>query len=153
MTLARWPNDGAVEIGELKVRDGHAIQGVKGSMSGIFSYADDRPKRWTGEKDAMLHGYWFHDWADQRYRVASIDTEQRTITLPEKPRHAFGFRKGQRYYAYNLLDLDPKFEDEKAGNFRLKADSPAFKIGFQPIPLEKIGLYKDDIRTSLPPTE
>ena len=107
MTLARWPNDGAVEIGELKVRDGHAIQGIKGSMSGIFSYADDRPKRWTGEKDVMLHGYWFHDWADQRYRVASIDTEQRTITLPEKPRHAFGFRKGQRYYAYNLLcELD-----------------------------------------------
>mgnify|MGYP001186422759 CR=1 FL=1 len=107
MTLARWPNDGTVKIGELKVQDGHEIHGAKGSMAGVFTYEGDRPKRWSGEKDVMLHGYWFHDWADQRYRVESIDTRQRVITLPAKPQHAFGFRKGQWYYAYNLLcELD-----------------------------------------------
>jgi len=107
MTLARWPNDGTVKIGELKVQDGHTVHGVKGSMTGIFTYDGDRPKRWAGEKDVMLHGYWFHDWADQRYRVESIDTEQRVITLPAKPQHSFGFRKGQWYYAFNLLcELD-----------------------------------------------
>ena len=107
MTLARWPNDGTVKIGELKVQDGHEVHGVKGSMTGIFTYEGDRPKRWIGERDVMLHGYWFHDWADQRYRVESIDTEQRIITLPAKPVHTFGFRKGQWYYAYNLLcELD-----------------------------------------------
>ena len=107
MTLARWPNDGTVRIGELKVQDGYNIRGTKGSRSGIFTYEGDRPKRWIGEKDVMLHGYWFHDWADQRYRVESIDTEQRIITLPAKPQHTFGFRKGQWYYAFNLLsELD-----------------------------------------------
>ena len=107
MTLARWPNAGTVRIGELKVQDGHTIHGIKGSMTGTFGYEGDRPKRWAGEKDVMLHGYWFWDWADQRYRVESIDTAQRIITLPSKPQHAFGFRKGQWYYAYNLLcELD-----------------------------------------------
>lgn len=107
MTLARWPNKGTVKIGELMVQDGHEIHGRKGSMTGIFTYDGDRPKRWSGETDVMLHGYWFHDWADQRYRVESIDTEKRIITLPAKPAHAFGFRKGQWYYAFNLLcELD-----------------------------------------------
>lgn len=107
MTLARWPNEGTVKIGELKVQDGHAIHGKKGSRSGVFTYEGDRPKRWVGEKDVMLHGYWFWDWADQRYRVEAIDTEQRVITLPSKPQHAFGFAKGQWYYAFNLLsELD-----------------------------------------------
>jgi hypothetical protein len=107
MTLARWPNAGTVRIGDLKVQDGHMIHGIKGSKAGTFTYEDDRPKRWGGEKDVMLHGYWFWDWADQRYRVESIDTEQRVITLPAKPEHAFGFRKGQWYYAFNLLcELD-----------------------------------------------
>ena len=107
MTLARWPNEGFVKIGELKVQDGHAIHGQKGSKVGTFAYDGDRPKRWSGEADVMLHGYWFHDWADQRYRVESIDTERRIITLPAKPQHAFGFRKGQWYYAFNLLcELD-----------------------------------------------
>lgn len=107
MTLARWPNDGTVKIGDLLVQDGHTIHGAKGSMSGVFTYEGDRPKRWIGEKDIMLHGYWFQDWADQRYRVESIDTEKRIITLPSKPQHAFGFRKGQWYYAFNLLcELD-----------------------------------------------
>lgn len=107
MTLARWPNAGTVRVGELKVQDGHVIHGIKGSRVGVFGYEGDRPKQWAGEKDVMLHGYWFWDWADQRYRMESIDTEQRLITLPAKPEHQFGFRKGQWYYAYNLFcELD-----------------------------------------------
>ena len=119
MTLARWPNVGTVRVGELKVQDGHVIHGQKGSKVGTFSYEGDRPKRWVGEKDVMLHGYWFWDWADQRYRVESIDTEQRVITLPAKPAHAFGYKKGQWYYAFNLLcELDQPGEwylDREAG--------------------------------------
>ena len=50
----------------------------------------------------------------------------------------------------NLIDVDPGFEDAKRGNFRLRADSPAWKAGFQRIPLEKIGLYADETRASWP---
>ena len=55
-----------------------------------------------------------------------------------------------RSFQYNLLDLDPKFVDEKALDFRLKDDSPALKVGFKPIPIEKIGLYADACRASWP---
>jgi hypothetical protein len=39
------------------------------------------------------------------------------------------------------LIADPKFVSAKAHDFRLKSDSPAFKIGFQPIDASKAGLY------------
>jgi hypothetical protein len=50
----------------------------------------------------------------------------------------------------NLTDEDPQLVDPARGDFRLKAASPAFKLGFKPIPLERIGLYKDDRRASWP---
>jgi hypothetical protein len=39
----------------------------------------------------------------------------------------------------NLADADLLFVDAAKGDFRLKDDSPAYKIGFKPIPFEKIG--------------
>jgi hypothetical protein len=107
MTLARWPNEGYVTIPEVFGTRPQDIRGTKGFMDGIFSYEGDRPTRWVGEKDILLHGYWFWDWADQRLRVQNLDTAQRRITLEPEPQHAFGFRKGMYYYAYNLLpELD-----------------------------------------------
>lgn len=50
----------------------------------------------------------------------------------------------------NLIDVDPKFVNEKAGNFQLQDDSPAWKIGFQRIPFDKIGLYNDKTRATWP---
>jgi hypothetical protein len=47
----------------------------------------------------------------------------------------------------NLTDADPLFVDAAKGNFRLKADSPAFKLGFEPIPFDKIGPRPQAIRT------
>lgn len=40
----------------------------------------------------------------------------------------------------NLVDVDPLFVNREALNFRLKPESPAFDLGFKPIPWEKIGL-------------
>lgn len=42
----------------------------------------------------------------------------------------------------NLVGVDPLFVDMKKGDFRLRPNSPALKIGFKPIPFEKIGLLK-----------
>lgn len=107
MPLARWPNQGFVKIVDLLGPTPVDVRGTKGCREGIFTYDGDRPKRWAGAKDIMLHGYWFWDWADQRLKVESIDTEKRAVTLQAKPQHAYGFRKGQWYYAYNLLaELD-----------------------------------------------
>ena len=45
---------------------------------------------------------------------------------------------------------DPLFVDATHGDFHLKADSPALKLGFEPIPLEKIGPYPSDSRVTWP---
>jgi hypothetical protein len=50
----------------------------------------------------------------------------------------------------NLLNADPLFVDAKNFNFQLKDGSPAYKLGFQKIPIEKIGLYPDKNRASWP---
>ncbi len=39
----------------------------------------------------------------------------------------------------NLVGQDPGFVDAVHGNFELKPDSPAWKLGFQPLPLRDIG--------------
>jgi hypothetical protein len=46
----------------------------------------------------------------------------------------------------NLTQGDPRFVAPDKQNFQLKPDSPAFKLGFQRIPTEKIGLVRDEYR-------
>jgi hypothetical protein len=52
--------------------------------------------------------------------------------------------------ADNLVGADPGFVARGKMDFRLKPDAPAFKLGFQPIPVEKIGLYRDELRAGWP---
>ncbi len=46
----------------------------------------------------------------------------------------------------NLTEGDPGLVAPEKGDFRLKDDSPALKLGFRPIPFDKIGLYQDEYR-------
>jgi parallel beta-helix repeat protein len=49
----------------------------------------------------------------------------------------------------NLTEGDPGLVAPEKLDFRLKDDSPAFKMGFKRIPAEKIGLYRDEFRRTL----
>ena len=46
----------------------------------------------------------------------------------------------------NLIGVDPRFVGKPPADFRLAPGSPAEKIGFAPIPRDKIGLYPSDDR-------
>ena len=48
---------------------------------------------------------------------------------------------------------DPLFVDPSKDDYRLKPESPAMKLGFKPIPVQKIGPYKDDLRARWPIVE
>ncbi|HEX2971629.1 MAG TPA: right-handed parallel beta-helix repeat-containing protein, partial [Tepidisphaeraceae bacterium] len=102
MTLARWPNKGYIKMVDVLGPTPVDIRGTVGCAEGIFSYDTDRPNRWAGESEVMVHGFWFWDWADQRHKVTSIDVTNKVITVAA-PYHSFGYRKGQWFYAFNLL--------------------------------------------------
>jgi hypothetical protein len=46
----------------------------------------------------------------------------------------------------NSIIADPLFENPEKDDYRLKKDSPAFKLGFKQIPVEKIGQYPSELR-------
>lgn len=103
MTLARWPNRDYLRVGDLKGQKTIAMWGtIRGTKDGKFTYDGDRPNRWKAEREVWLYGFWFWDWADSYQRVASIDTQNRVFTIAPPDSH-YGYRKGQRYYALNLL--------------------------------------------------
>jgi hypothetical protein len=59
-------------------------------------------------------------------------------------------------WADNLVtSADPGFVSATNGNYALKPDSDVYRKipGFQPIPVDKIGLYRDEFRRSLPAPE
>lgn len=45
---------------------------------------------------------------------------------------------------------DPLFVDPEHGDFTLRPESPAWKLGFEPIPFGDIGPYQDDARATWP---
>lgn len=130
MQIARWPNKGFVRIAGVVEPGTVNVRGTKGSRTGKFFYEGDRPERWAGEKDIWLHGYWFWDWSDQRQQVESIDTGKRIITL-KPPYHRYGYRKGQWYYAYNLL-----CEIDEPGEWYLDRETGILYF-WPPSPVEK----------------
>ncbi|MBT4817864.1 MAG: hypothetical protein HN742_30415 [Lentisphaerae bacterium] len=50
----------------------------------------------------------------------------------------------------NLLEEDPLFVDAEKLDFRLRKNSPAWALGFEPIPFGKIGVYDAPERASWP---
>ncbi|MCY2930743.1 MAG: right-handed parallel beta-helix repeat-containing protein [Planctomycetota bacterium] len=142
LPLARWPNEGWARIADVSEKDGPVIKPHEGIRANGFTYEGDRPSRWTGDKDILLHGYWCWDWADSYERVAAIDPAARRIALTP-PCHEYGFRKGQRYYALNLLsELDAPGEwyiDRASGVLYLYPPSEAGKaiveLSVMPAPL------------------
>lgn len=114
MQIARWPNEGYVQIAE--------VPGA--ATDGRFIYDGDRPERWKEANDVWLHGLWTWDWADSYTRIGSIDTEKKIIeTLA--PHGVYGYKKNRRYYALNLLE-----ELDSPGEYYL--DRLAGKLYFWP---------------------
>jgi hypothetical protein len=67
--------------------------------------------------------------------------------------HAFGdpeITAILEQHGNTVMDGDPGFADAANGDYSLNSDSPALAKGFKAIPFDKIGLFTDEYRTSLP---
>ncbi|MBK9389607.1 MAG: right-handed parallel beta-helix repeat-containing protein [Bacteroidetes bacterium] len=102
MRISRYPNSGFMKIKGILNEDPVDVRGTKGDLKGKFLYSDERISKWTNEKDAWVHGYWFWDWSEQRHKVLSINPGKKLIELVP-PYHNYGYRTGQWFYGFNLL--------------------------------------------------
>ena len=59
----------------------------------------------------------------------------------------------ERGFDRNSVVADPLFVDPDNDDYRLRPDSPAYKLGFKPIPVEKIGPYRHELRATWPIVE
>lgn len=83
MTLARWPNEGTVQMDEI-IDPGPTRKDPNGEVhtrGGTFSYSYDRPQYWTQADDIWLDGVFGYSWEWSYNKIASIDTAAKTITL------------------------------------------------------------------------
>ena len=93
MPLSRWPDKGFTNFTDV-VKD-------KDGKTGIV-YQDPHISGWTGEPNILLHGYWYHLWADAWEQVAGIDTNRHVLWLTPPYNH-YTFRKDHPFAAYNVI--------------------------------------------------
>lgn len=106
LTLARWPNDSTVLIGE--VLEPGTGEHIPNAVLPVFRYQEERPAAWFGGRDFWIGGYFAHGYADDMVPVSRIDTTQKTIHVGRQT--TYGFMSGapwRQWYAVNLLqELD-----------------------------------------------
>ncbi len=76
MKLSRWPADGYVTMKQALVTGD-----TQPATPGTFEYREDEPARWSPANGLWLKGQWRVGWEDPAIKVASIDTNARTITF------------------------------------------------------------------------
>ncbi|WP_059044538.1 Ig-like domain-containing protein [Paenibacillus rubinfantis] len=83
MTLARWPNEGTVQMDEI-LDPGPTRKDPNGEVhtrGGTFTYTYDRPQYWMQADDIWLDGIFGYSWEWSYNKIASIDPAAKTITL------------------------------------------------------------------------
>lgn len=103
MQLARYPNKGAIDIGPIIDPGSVPRIGDYTNRGGRFRYADPRHARWVGIPDVWLQGFFNHGFADDKIRVASIDTVRQEVTLSSP--HMYGLGSGQNFNQYVALNV------------------------------------------------
>jgi len=96
------------------IGNGNYVEQAKRDINHCFTIKyDDRVDRWVDAKDALLMGFWYHNWSVQSVGIGKIDTENNYITS-DRPSY-YGVRAGikdyAKFYIYNLIEeLDSKGE-------------------------------------------
>ena len=80
---------------------------------------------------------------------------ERNICVGKWVKEGWNAKPGTLQLTGNLTNAAASFvrppgAPAQAKDFALRRDSPAWKLGFQRLPLDQIGLYRDKVRRSLP---
>jgi hypothetical protein len=138
--------------------------------SKIPVHIDNRAMNWANYHvdTTMKQGlnavpYKLEPWASRYPALVNIWEDEPAVPKGNVVRRNLMVRCGEMHLApearkygtfeHNLrLDEDPGFVDPQRLDFRLKDDSRVYREipGFEKLPLEKIGLYRDEYRLELP---
>jgi parallel beta-helix repeat protein len=103
LQLARYPNEGGIFMGTVVEPGSVPREGDYSERGGRFCYTDLRHNRWVSAKDVWLQGYFHHGFADDKIKIARIDTAQKEITLTSP--HMYGLHSGENFNQYVALNL------------------------------------------------
>ncbi|MCK9265998.1 hypothetical protein M0P98_03830 [bacterium] len=127
MTLARWPNTGYARIAGLPNPKGDGIRRREPYQEGKFLYSEDRPERWTDEKEIWVTGFLAKTYPYQRIhvKILKLDTEKKMIETAPDIRwgenyelYNTPYQKNGPYFVYNLFS-----EIDSPGEWYLDRDS------------------------------
>lgn len=109
MTPARWPNEGLAPMDkEVSLEERIIEAGDDWTPSsptgkgGTFTVDFDRLKYWGAAEDMWLDGLVANDWSWQSHSIASIDAENRTLTLRDPA--PYKIKMTPCFYVENLLE-------------------------------------------------
>ncbi len=103
LQVARYPNRGGIGLGPILDAGSVPRNGDHSNRGGKFRYTDKRHARWTGVPDVWLQGFFNYGFADDRIRVASIDTVRKEVTLASP--HMYGLASGENFNEYIALNI------------------------------------------------
>ena len=128
--------------------DARALGWAKGSVNGTMktrlNAVPFKEEPWRSKYPQLL------TLCDDEPGVPKGNVVARNISVGEEWKDIQGTALPHVRLEANLFDEDPHFVDPVRHNFQLCDDSPAFALGFERIPIENIGLYKDARRASWP---
>ena len=113
----------------------------------IIAYRDPQAKLFRFNNVSLDHNRW--DWnLVWHYGLPLITGQKKGVEATDE--WAAWQAKGQDTRS---LVADPLFVDADRDDYRLRPDSPAFKLGFKPIPMDEIGPYAHELRATWPIVE
>lgn len=103
MTLSRYPNNGTIKIGKVADMGSVPRTGDRSNRGALFSYTDDRHKKWAGQKNIWIQGTLNYGYADDYTPIEYIDTIKGQVKLG-KP-HLYGVGAGKDFQEYVAINI------------------------------------------------
>lgn len=103
LQLAQYPNEGAMLMGPVVDTGSVPRIGDYGNRGGTFRYIDKRHNRWASSADVWFQGFFRHGFADDKIKVARIDTARQEVTMASP--HMYGIGGGENFNQYVALNL------------------------------------------------
>ncbi|MFA9479141.1 right-handed parallel beta-helix repeat-containing protein [Phycisphaerales bacterium AB-hyl4] len=132
-SIAQWPNEGSIPLGEVHDRGGAPREGDQSNRSAVFEYNTERAERWVDANDLHIAGHFGVTWAHDTIGIAEVDVEAGTFTTDGA--HYYAFAQPGRpanfqthYVAVNLLEEIEQpgeyFIDREAGKLYILPPHP-----------------------------